>query len=180
MTHIRAIMGRFPGTALELYQKSGTLQVMNPTDWNRQHAKLTGLDYSVITDLDAETVPMPLSKALFVSDHDTLLRIRDFALGEDWGTQYELIFSSDHLLEMTARGANKGAMVARLKEMTGCRTLICAGDHLNDLPMLRTADRAFCPANAEPEVLSSGAEVVCHCMEGAVGEIIERLDKETP
>ena len=102
------------------------------------------------------------------------------ALAEDrgWREEYELIFSSDHLLEMTARGANKGAMVRRLADMLGCKTLICAGDHMNDLPMLLAADRAFCPANAVPGVLSSGARVVCHCRDGAVGEIIEILEKE--
>ena len=91
---------------------------------------------------------------------------------------YELIFSSGELLELTAKGANKGEMARKLLDLCGCHTLLCAGDHLNDLPMLSAADRAFCPANAVPEVLSSGATVVCHCLEGSIGEIVERMEKE--
>ena len=99
-------------------------------------------------------------------------------LEQGMAEEYELIFSSDHLLELTAKGADKGTMALRLKELCGCEQLLCAGDHANDLSMLRAADRAFAPANAIPEVLSSGAEVVCHCSEGAVADIVERLERE--
>lgn len=175
LTHLEAILGRWPGVALELYHPEGPLQVFQPTQWNLRHAQLTGLRYHEVADIGPETVPLPLSKVLLVAEQETLQAICDFAAQADWGAQYELIFSSDHLLEMTARGANKGAMVLRLKELLGCHTLLCAGDHKNDLPMLRVADRAFCPANAVPEVLESGCQVVCHALEGAVGEIIEGL-----
>ena len=177
LEHVGAVVERWPTVALELYQKGELLQVLTPTPWNVQHAKLTGLRYQEITDVRPETVPMPLAKVLFVAEKAVLEAIRDFAAEAGWADQYELIFSSDHLLEMTARGANKGRMVLRLKEMLGCHTLICAGDHMNDMPMLQIADRAFCPANSVPEVLESGCEVVCHALEGAVGEIIERLEE---
>lgn len=177
-THIAQVLEAFPGLSLEIYHETDLLQVMNPTDWNVQHALLTGMDYQVITDLGPEAVPMPVSKALFVGEREPLDQVVTLAEDRGWRDQYELIFSSDHLLEMTARGANKGAMLRRLADMLGCGTLICAGDHMNDLPMLRSADWAFCPANAVPEVLSSGARVVCHCRDGAIGEVIEILEKE--
>lgn len=177
--HIAQVMEAFPGLSLEIYHETDLLQVMNPSDWNVQHAVLTGLDYQVIDDLGPETVPMPVSKALFVGERETLERVEALARERGWRDQYEMIFSSDHLLEMTARGANKGAMVRRLADMLGCKTLICAGDHMNDLPMLQAADRAFCPANAVPGVLTSGARVVCHCLEGAVGEAIEIMESES-
>ena len=101
------------------------------------------------------------------------------ALAEDrgWREEYELIFSSDHLLEMTARGANKGAMVRRLADMLGCKTLICAGDHMNDLPMLLARTGPSAPPTAVPGVLSSGARVVCHCRDGAVGRSLRSWKK---
>lgn len=176
--HIRSVLDRFPAVSLELYHDGDLLQVLNPSPWNEQHAKLTGLHYQVIEAVSPHIVPQPIAKALFISDREVLDDICGFAASEGWRDQYEMIFSGRRLLEMTARGANKGAMVLRLKKLLGCGTLICAGDHLNDLTMLRAADRAFCPSNAVPEVLASGAEVVCHCLDGAVGEIIERLDRE--
>lgn len=176
---VEHVMERFPGVALELYHPypNESLQVMNPTPWNERHARLTGIGYTVIDRISPEIVPEPISKALFVADHPILQGICHLAREEGWFDDYELIFSSGHLLEMTAKGANKGEMVQKLKEMTGCSTLICAGDHLNDMPMLEKADLAFCPANAE-EAVHRFARTVCHCREGAVGEIIEVLDRE--
>lgn len=179
LEHVGAVVERWPTVALEMYHKGELLQVLNPTPWNVQHAKLTGLQYQEVTDVKPETIPLPLAKVLFVAEKEVLEDIRRFAAEAGWAEQYELIFSSDHLLEMTARGANKGQMVLRLKEMLGCHTLICAGDHMNDMPMLQIADRAFCPANSVPEVLNAGFEVVCHALEGAVGEIIESLDEKS-
>ena len=177
LVHLAAVLERWPKIALEMYHQGELLQVLNPTPWNVQHATLTGLQYQEVWDIRPETIPLPLAKVLLVAEREVLESIRDFANESGWGQQYELIFSSDHLLEMTAKGANKGQMVLRLKEMLGCHTLFCAGDHMNDLPMLSIADKAFCTANSVPEVLAAGFEQVCHCLDGAVGEIIERLDE---
>lgn len=176
---VEHVLEKFPHVALEIYHPypNELLQVMNPTPWNERHARLTGIGYTVVHSLGADTVPEPISKVLFVADNEVLWEICAVAREEGWFDDYELIFSSDHLLEMTARGANKGDMVKKLKELSGCHTLICAGDHLNDMSMLRKADYVFCPANAEAEVRAF-ARTVCHCREGAVGEIIEILDRE--
>ena len=176
--HIAAIAERFPHVALELYPDADFVQVLRPTAWNERHAKLTGARYEEIFTVDPEKVPRPLVKALFIGEKADLDQIRAEMVREGLTAYYEMIFSSGELLELTAKGANKGEMARKLKEMLGCHTLICAGDHMNDLPMLEAADRAFCPANAVPEVLASGATVVCHCLEGAIGEIVERMEKE--
>lgn len=173
--HIAELMDAFPAISLELYHEDDLVQVMRPTAWNDQHAKLTGLGYDVIHDLKPETVPSPLAKALFVSERPALEAAKACMEARGWAEDYELIFSSDHLLEMTARGADKGSMALRLKELCGCEKLYCIGDHANDLPMLRAADRAFAPANAIDEVLASDAEIVCHCLDGAVADVVEAI-----
>lgn len=173
------IMDAFPQVSLELYHDSDLVQALHPSDWNRQHAKLTGLAFQPIGDLEPETVPLPLAKALFVSEKPVLDDVLAFIRDRGWLERYEYIFSNDHLLEMTAKGANKGEMCLELKSLLGCRTMLCVGDHLNDLTMLRTADRAFCPANAQPEVLTApGVRPVCHCTDGAIGNIVEILEEE--
>lgn len=178
LERIALVMDVFPGVSLELYGEGGLVQVMHPSDWNRKHALLTGMDFQVVDRLDSETVELPLAKALFVSEKEELDRVLAFMTERGWSRDYELIYSSDHLLEMTAKGANKGDMALRLKEMCGCDTLCCIGDHANDLPMLRAADRAFAPANAVPQVLDSGARVVCHCADGALADAIAILERE--
>lgn len=176
LEHLRAAVDAFPALSLELYHRDDLVQVVHQTAWNVQHAKLTRLNYQVIAAPEPELVPLPLVKALFVADMDILLQLRRFMEERGWAAQYELIFSSDHLLEMTARGADKGQMALKLKALCGCEKLYCAGDHANDLPMLRAADRAFVPLNAIPEVLSSGATVVCHCLDGAIAGVVGILE----
>ena len=108
----------------------------------------------------------------------TLQKLRAFMADHGWEEKYEMIFSSDHLMELTAKGADKGAMARELKRLTGCHTLICIGDHANDLPMLQAADRAFAPANAIDAVRGAdGVTVVCHCLEGAVADVVDCLEQ---
>lgn len=176
---LEAIAEAFPQVSLELYHDSDLVQALHPSDWNRQHAKLTGLPFQPIGDLRPETVPLPLAKILFVAEKPVLDDVLALIRERGWTERYEYIFSNEHLLEMTAKGANKGEMCLELKALLGCHTMICAGDHLNDLSMLRTADRAFCPANAQPEVLNApGVQKVCHCTDGAIGHIVEILEGE--
>ena len=104
-----------------------------------------------------------------------LTALRDFIRAQSWSGDYETIFSSDLLLELTARGADKGTMALKLKELCGCEKLFCVGDHANDLPMLLAADRGFAPANAIEEVRSSGVQVVCHCLDGAIADVVEAV-----
>lgn len=176
LSDLAAVEAAFPGTSMELYLSDERIHALHPSARNEQHAKLTGMDFRVIGALSKETVPAPLAKVLFIAEMAQLKKLRAFMVEHGWEERYEMIFSSDHLMELTAKGADKGAMALELKRLTGCRTLVCIGDHANDLPMLLSADRAFAPANAIEAVRASGAEVVCHCLEGAAADVIERLE----
>ena len=122
-------------------------------------------------------VEMPLSKALFLGEAEDLRAVAAFIEQQTWRGEYEVIFSNDNLLELTARGATKGDMARRMKDRFGCHTLVCAGDHMNDLTMLRVADRAFCPSNAV-EAVKAEAYVVGHCQDGAIADMIAVLEEE--
>lgn len=174
--HLAQAAAAFPDISIELYHRSPLLEVLHPCKWNDQHAQLTGVPYDVIERI--EPTGEPLTKALFVAEGVELRKLRSYMSAQGWDTYYEMIFSSDHLLELTALGANKGDMSLLLKELCGCTRMVCVGDHANDLSMLRLADRAFAPANAIEEVLASGAEVVCHSLDGAIADVIELLERE--
>lgn len=173
---LAALEEAFPGTSMELYLADERIHALHPSERNVRHAKLTGMDFREIPRIDRETAPVRLSKALFIAEMGQLKRLRAYMVEHGWEERYEMIFSSDHLMELTAQGADKGEMAKKLKEICKCKVLICIGDHANDLPMLAAADRAFAPANAIPEVLSSGAEAVCHCAEGAVADVVETME----
>ena len=175
--HIAAVMEANPEVSLELFHPGELLQVYHETKWNKKHTELTGMGYDVVEDLTPASVEMPLAKALFLGEEEDLKKAAAFIEAQSWRGEYELIFSSTYLLELTVKGANKGNMARRLQKKLGCRMLVCAGDHMNDLSMLREADRAFCPANAVDEVKKYATEV-CHCKDGAIAEMIECLGKE--
>lgn len=86
-----------------------------------------------------------------------------------------------HFFELLPPDATKGAALRRLRahpSLAG-RTLIAAGDYLNDLEMLREADVPVCPANAAGEVKAVCRYVTAgndaHALAHIIDEIIPAL-----
>ena len=175
--HIQAIVDANPAVSLEMFHAGTLLQVYRESKWNKKHTELTGMGYEVTVDLSPASVEMPLSKALFLGETADLIKTAEYINAQPWRGEYEMVLSSDYLLELTAKGATKGDMARRMKEKLDCKLLVCAGDHMNDLSMLRASDRAFCPSNAVDAVRAE-AYVVCHCQDGAIADMIAALEKE--
>jgi hydroxymethylpyrimidine pyrophosphatase-like HAD family hydrolase len=64
----------------------------------------------------------------------------------------------------------------RVSPDMAARTLIACGDYENDIPMLKAADIAICPANAMDEVKKICDFVLCDCDEGLIADIIEHIE----
>ena len=126
-------------------------------------------------------VPMPLGKLLFEAEHDVLQGVLNQLTAEGWDKDYELIFSGKVLLEMTAKGANKGGMIRRLAERLGIGMdhVYCVGDEANDIPMLTAAAEGFAPANCVEAVRQCGATVVCDAREGALADEVSVWQRST-
>ena len=172
------VLDRFPEAAVEAYHIGNVIHAVHPNAITRHHEHLTKV--AVTEKPSLLEVPLPLGKLLFEASHETLERIRDFLLAQGWGEDYELIFSGQNLLEMTAKGANKGGMVRRLAEHLhiGLDHVYCVGDEANDLPMLRLAAEGFAPANCIPAVRESGATIVSHALDGALADVVEILERK--
>ena len=171
----QTVLDRFPTAAVEVYHLDSVIHGVHPNEITHLHEELTKVPVLEMPSLPE--VPPPLGKLLFEDRHETLLEIRDFMRAQGWGEDYELIFSAGHLMEMTAKGANKGGMVRRLAKRLGVRHVFCAGDEANDIPMLTLAEEGFAPENCIPEVRACGATIVRHAREGAIGDVVELLDK---
>lgn len=78
-------------------------------------------------------------------------------------------------IEVFAPEVSKAAAVLRLKELTGADQLIVFGDNLNDIPMMRVADKAVAVANALPEVKAVAHEVIGPNSLPSVARCIESL-----
>jgi len=171
------LLERFPDLTFEVYHDDRRIHALHPNRFVESHEHLTRAKVQPVQSF--REVDLPIIKLLFEEEKEKLDEVHDFIRACSWGDEYELIFSSEHLLEMTVHGATKGGMVLRLAERLGVarRDIYCIGDHLNDLPMLEVSEIGFAPANSVPGVLQSGAQIVCHCNDGALADVIEILDK---
>lgn len=171
------LLERFPDLTFEVYHDDRRIHALHPNDFVHSHEHLTRAKTQEVPSF--REVDLPIIKLLFEDERPILDDVFAFIRSRPWAGDYELIYSSDHLLEMTVRGATKGGMVLRLAELLGVarKDIYCAGDHLNDIPMFDVAAIGFAPENSVPEVLQSGAQIVCHCKDGAIADIIDILDK---
>ena len=172
------ILDRFPPLAVEAYHIDNVIHAVRPNYITRQHEHLTKVAVTEAPSL--LEVPLPLGKLLFEADHDVLQGVLDQLTKEGWDKDYELIFSGKVLLEMTAKGANKGGMVMRLAQRLNIAPehIYCVGDEANDIPMLTAAAQGFAPANCVEAVRQCGATVVCDAREGALADVVEILEKK--
>ena len=128
-----------------------------------------------------DDVPSPISKALFSTEEAHLPALLDFLASRPWYHDYEVVPSAVTLVELTAKGANKGGMVRRLADLLDVarENVICVGDHANDISMLTWAGQGYAPANAIPQVLHTpGVHRLPDCRDNAIAQLIRSLDKQ--
>lgn len=171
------VLDRFPEVAVEAYHIDNVIHGVRPNEFTHQHEHITKvLVTEAPTLLD---VPLPLGKLLFEAEHEVLERVQQTLVQEGWDQDYELIFSGKTLLEMTAKGTNKGGMVRRLAQRLGISMdhVYCAGDEANDISMLTAGAMGFAPANCIQAVRDCGATIVSNAWEDAMADMVDILDK---
>lgn len=176
--HVAALLGQFPELPFEIYHADRRIHAMHPNRYIANHEHLTRAKTVTVESFDE--VDLPLVKLLFEDDRGKLDAVYGFIRAQDWGGEYELIYSSDNLLELTARGATKGGMILRLAELLGVarKDIYCIGDHSNDVSMALVSALRFCPANAIDEMKAvPGIQIVSHCADGAIADVVDILDK---
>ena len=176
--HVAVLLERFPALPFEIYHTDRRIHAMHPNRYIANHEHLTRAPTVAVESFDE--VDFPLVKLLFEDDRDKLDAVNDFIHAQSWGGEYELIYSSDNLLEMTARGATKGEMVLKLAAHLGVKQgdVYCIGDHSNDVSMALVSALRFCPANAIDEMKAvPGIQIVSHCADGAIADVVDILDK---
>ena len=127
-----------------------------------------------------EQVPSPISKALFSPEEQPLNDLLDYLRAQPWYHDYEVVPSAVTLVELTAKGANKGGMVQRLAQLLDVKreNVLCVGDHANDISMLTWAGEGYAPANAIPLVLNTpGVHHLPDCRDDAIAALVAELDK---
>lgn len=177
--HIAQAIRELPFAAVELYHDNNDIHALQPNDVTRRHLHVTHSPTVIVDSM--EQVPSPISKALFSTEPAHQAALLDYLRGQGWYGDYEIVASSDSLVELTARGANKGGMVRRLAALLHIpqANVACVGDHANDISMLTWAGMAFAPANALPEVRALPCvRTLPDCREDAIAALIAVLDEK--
>ena len=86
--------------------------------------------------------------------------------------------AAPRIIDMQEHTVNKGSAARRLADRLGKKILVCAGDALNDVSMLRQADLAYVPCDCEPAVAKMGFQTLCRCDDGAIADLISRLEQD--
>lgn len=174
---VQPVLEQFPHVAVEAYHIGNTIHAVQPNAVTRHHEHISHI--SVTESPTLLEVPEPLGKLMFEGEHAQLAKVRAQLEAQPWIGEYELIFSDPQLLELTALGANKGGMVARLARRLGVDPahVYCAGDEANDLSMLTTAAQGFAPANCADVVRACGVTIVSEAAHDALADIVDILDK---
>ena len=172
----QAVLDRFPTAAAEAYHLDNVIHAVRPNEFTRQHQHVTHAGVEAVDDLWA--VPLPLVKLMFEDEHTRLLPLRDWIFAQSWSERYEVFFSNPTLLEVTGKGAGKGAMVRRLAARLGISMAhtYCVGDEANDLSMLQAAAEGFAPGNCAEAVRQSGATLVVDCDHDTLADVVSILD----
>jgi hydroxymethylpyrimidine pyrophosphatase-like HAD family hydrolase len=101
-------------------------------------------------------------------------------LENHFGTLFSYTSSSPAFLEVQAGGCTKGiglaSLAAQVELRTGRKPLtLAAGNHENDLPMLKAADLAACPSDALEDIKPFCRYILCPYAEGCIADLIDRL-----
>ncbi len=177
--HIAQTIRELPFAAVELYHDNNDIHALQPNDVTRRHLHVTHSPTVIVDSM--EQVPSPISKALFSTEPAHQAALLDYLRGQGWYGDYEIVASSESLVELTAQGANKGGMVRRLAALLHIpqANVACVGDHANDISMLTWAGMAFAPANALPEVRALPCvRTLPDCREDAIAALIAVLDEK--
>ena len=133
----------------------------------------------VVYDLPQQDWPMDdWYKVVFVSDPARISQLRhDFE--RVFGKRFGKTTSSARALEVQLAHSTKAVGIDKMRKVTpelAARTIIACGDFENDIPMLKAADIAICPANAMDEVKAVCDFVLCDCSEGLIADIVENIE----
>lgn len=142
--------------------------------------------------ISIEELPMPLIKPSFSGtfyDHtaaqfytgteEELEYIKTVAaeLRRDYGDIMEVDIAMPRIIDLQAKNVSKGATARRLADKLGRKILVCCGDGLNDVSMLKEADYPFVPMDCTPQLLDMGFNVTVSCNTGTIYGALEELKK---
>lgn len=165
---------RFPAVRVDAFAAPGVFEV------NAGGLGTAGMERRarIIGCVSPKDVPSLCHKVVFHAPHDALVPLeKELRALNCSGVDYS--YSGAEYFEILPQGVNKGVatkVLAQLLEIAP-EHVVGIGDYYNDIEMLRQAHIGAAPADALEEVRRAADIVVCGCGEGAVADLIARLDE---
>lgn len=143
-----------------------------------QSAACSGAALTVSPDGE-QMEKLHLYKIVVRGEADAIARVRPLVEAE-FGTALTYTSSHPRFFEMNAAGCDKGHGLRRLagwyRGTLGYEPVtVAAGNYENDLSMLRAADIAGCPSDAQELVKPTCRFILCPFQEGSIADLIGRL-----
>lgn len=179
---LRYCRARHPSLDLQVYTEENILYVSPEETVNRPFWKLHITSHFVSIE-EAERVPW--FKTLLFGSPDALKDAEAFIAREGIGDRFDRVFATTDIvpgveyLELLPRGVNKGTALKVCRDLP-CyrgRTLVAVGDYNNDYEMLKEADIAACPNNANDAVRGISDLILPSNNESAIAALIDRLSE---
>lgn len=150
------------------------IYVHNPNLATHGHLTKVRLGY---TQCPIENMPLPWTKVILEQTHENLLIVERY-IRDRLADRYEAVFSNPYLLEMTAKGCNKGSTMLRLADMMGFSPehIYASGDNMNDLAMLKAAKVGFAPEGCDGHLGDYGARLVSSKDSDPIKDVVAYLD----
>lgn len=173
--HLAQVCQVFPQVGFEAYHQDEvyTFRGNIITQKHLTRCHLTGQPRAI------GDMPVPWIKVILQHPDTKVLEAVQQYIRFHWPEDYDVTFSNLFLLEVTARGANKGLSVLWVAHHLGIgrEHIYCIGNGLNDIPMLEVSALSFAPANSYDQVRAAADVVLPSCDESCVARMIEVLEK---
>jgi Cof subfamily protein (haloacid dehalogenase superfamily) len=172
---LRAVHEKFPDVCMEIHSFNDTY-VIGWNDISKRHLEIMEIQPICIND-PAESLE-PWIKVLFTVPKEQASTLESF-LRTNY-PEYYYTFSTPNYFELMPPGVNKGDAALRLADLLGVnhKDLYCAGDHLNDISMIRVAALGFAPRNCHPEVRKVADRILPDNNHDAIAALIECLSEK--
>jgi hypothetical protein len=174
---LEEVCRRFPELGFEAYHEE-EIYTYRPNNATRRHLTRCHL---TAQEMEIRQMTRPWTKVILQHEDMDYLRRVQADIQARWGEDYEVTFSNHILLELTDRGADKGHAVRWLGEYLGIAPghIYCAGNGMNDIPMLAVSAVPYAPQNCYQEVkdwvADHGTPLLPSCDDHCIARLIQDL-----
>lgn len=173
--YVEIIMRAFPDAGITLMSESLYLSVAR---WDVIQRYIVDADHVLPEKGSCQDAAGPLIKLIVVVEAGRIPALSKFLSDQGW-PDVGLSQSSPNFIELLPKGADKGSGLREYSRIYGVpmERIVGIGDYYNDEAMLKTVGLPVTVENAPEDVKILCRYVTGPCMNGALADLVEYLEK---